>query len=88
METNYLTTNEDLYLIDFYSIGRGFIFSANSENVLGDLIKKHGNSGIISVSRYNASKMKFEKQSIKKIKMLFSWDTYATEQLKRVNYIK
>lgn len=88
MKKTILSTSNDLYLVEFHSVGNGFIFNGSEPEILGNLIQQHGRSGILKISRYNAFKMKFEKQSIKTVSMLFSWDTHSIEQLKRVNFIK
>lgn len=85
---NTLDTSNDLYLVDFYAKSSAVIFKGCDSGTLGDLIQQNGNSGIIAIRRYNPAKCRFEKQSIKTVKQLFSWDTHSTEQLKRVNYIK
>jgi len=84
----FLSTDNDLFIVKFINSTTGFVFDGRTPEILGDLIKNNGNNGISTISRFNNSKMKFERCSKGLVKSLFNWETHTIEQLKKINYIK
>lgn len=83
-----LSSGNDLYAVDFYGKSAHIIFNGGETGTLGKLCVLYGEHGIVSIRRYNASKMKFDKISKPMISNIFMWDTETILELKKTGYIK
>lgn len=84
---SYISTSHGLFLVSFNGNLQQFIFNTDNE-VLGDLIQKHGNHGITFIKRFHPVSSSFKAMSKKDIINFFSYDTHSMEQLKKTNFIK
>jgi hypothetical protein len=84
---SHLSTAYGLFLVSFRGVSEQFIFNSENE-VLGNLVAEQGKHGIIFVKRFQPSKGNFKTMPKAEIINSFSWDTYTTEQLKKINFIK
>lgn len=85
---NILSSENDLFLVDFYGKSNYYIFDNNTLGTLGNLCKQYGENGILQIRRYDASKMQFKKISKSLVETLFNWDTETILELKKTCYIK
>lgn len=86
-QMNVLSSGEDIFLVKFYGFSNAIFFSAYQREVLGNLIKKHGENGIEWIKRHQ-SNGDFDKASKETLKAVFSHDTHSYIELQKCGYIK
>lgn len=82
-----IATHNDVFLIAFRSKHEQYFFGGGQPELLGELIKEHGQHGIEFIKRFDKAKAKFNKMNKSTIKTLFGWDTYSILMLEDKRFI-